>query len=79
MRHYLLTYSLTAGKLVGFEEFSDARRASAAYVAAEQQNNGDEDFEIVLVGADSTEALKTTHGHYFDEGTESTSPYLAGV
>jgi hypothetical protein len=80
MKHFLLTYSLTAGKVIDLREFDDASVASAAYGEAERKNAGDSDFEIVLVGADSQETLRTTHGHYFDDaGTESTSPYLAGV
>jgi hypothetical protein len=37
------------------------------------------DCEIVLVGADSLEMLRTTHAHYFGDQMESTSPHLAGV
>ncbi len=80
MKHYLLTYSLTAGRVVELREFSDDAEASAAYVDAEKLSGRDDDLEIVLIGADSGQTLRKTHGHYFDdEGTESTSPYLAGV
>jgi hypothetical protein len=34
----------------------------------------------VLVGADSNETIKRTHGQYFaDEADATASPYLAGV
>lgn len=79
MLHFLLTYSLTKGHLVDVKEFRNGAAASRAYVDAERKNVGNDNVEIVLVGADSLEALKTTHGHYFDEGAESTSPYLTGV
>ncbi|MEY2441862.1 MAG: hypothetical protein QOJ46_1288, partial [bacterium] len=37
-------------------------------------------YEIVLVGADSIETIKRTHGQYFaGEANAHASPYLAGV
>ena len=35
---------------------------------------------IVLVGADSIDTIKRTHGQYFEDGDQAhASPYLAGV
>jgi hypothetical protein len=80
MKHFLLTYSLTEGRLISLQEFSESAVAGRAYVEAEKVNERNPDREIVLVGADSIDALKTTHAHYFgDDVAESTSPYLAGV
>jgi hypothetical protein len=79
MIHFLLTYSLTKGELVDVQQFRDGAIAARAYVDAEKARVGDDDYEIVLVGADSLDALKTTHGHYFSGTTGSTSPYLSGV
>jgi hypothetical protein len=61
MLHFLLTYSLTEGRLVDLKEFEDSAVAGRAYVEAEKRNRRGDDTEIVLVGADSIEALKTTH------------------
>ena len=79
MIHFLLTYSLTKSKLVELKEFKDSAAASRAYVEAERANAHNDNCEIVLVGADSLETLRTTHAHYFDDQQESTSPHLAGV
>jgi hypothetical protein len=51
------------------------------YAKRERENRGNRDLEIVLVGADSLETLKTTHGHYFNGESRaiSTSPFLVGV
>ena len=46
----------------------------------ERKYAGQGNFEIVLVGADSIETIKRTHGQYFaDNGDAQASPYLAGV
>jgi hypothetical protein len=49
-----------------------------AYEAMEDRYKDDRHMEIVLVGADSIETIKITHGNYFD-AVPSASPYLAGV
>lgn len=80
MIHFLLTYSLDESKIIDMKEFRDGAVAARSYVEAEKRNKRDSGFEIVLVGADSLEALHTTHGHYFDDSDDaSRSPYLAGV
>jgi hypothetical protein len=79
MIHFLLTYSLTDGKIVDLQRFTDGAAAGRAYVEAERRHLCDEDYEIVLLGADSLDALRTTHSHYFDADTGPASPYLAGV
>lgn len=78
--HFLLVYDLNAGHLVHQAEFQDAEKAAAEYAAMETKHRGDKDLEIVLVGADSLEAIQMTHGQYFDkQPDDSESPFLAGV
>lgn len=72
--HFLLVYSFDDRKLIHQDEFTDTRRAVAAYEAAESKyrHNGDVDkFEVVLVGADSIETVMRTHGHYFADADEA--------
>lgn len=72
--HFLLVYSFDDGKLIHQDEFTDTRRAVAAYEDAESKyrHNGDVDkFEVVLVGADSIETVMRTHGHYFADADEA--------
>lgn len=78
--HFLLVYDHGRQRLLEQKAFTDALKAAAAYAAAEKQHRNDRDLEIVLVGADSIETIKQTHGHYFMETlTEAGSRYLAGV
>lgn len=78
LTHFLLVYDRARGRLVLERPFRDAKEAAAAYAQCELDYRGDENIEIVLVGADSRETLQLTHGNYFN-GTPSASPFLAGV
>ena len=78
--HYLLIYNIDLGRLVETKEFKDAAAAAAEYAALERAYAGQGSFEIVLVGADSIETIKRTHGQYFaDVAGAVASPFLAGV
>lgn len=78
--HFLLIYDLNRGHLIHTAEFTDAVLAGAEYARMEAQHRGDNDLEIVLVGADSLETIQMTHGHYFDgKDPASASQYLTGV
>lgn len=59
-----------------FGEDSDA--AVAAYAAKEQEYEGRNLMEIVLIGSDSLETVKLTQTNYFD-GSVVISKYLAGI
>jgi hypothetical protein len=69
LNHFLVVFNLREEALVDFSEFgSDVDRATEAYAEKEREyrNRGDrDDFEIVLVGADSRETLEVTHSRYF--------------
>lgn len=78
--HFLLIYNIDLGRLVDLREFADADKAVTAYVELEREYAGQGTFEIVLVGADTIETIKRTHGQYFDDVVDAkASPYLAGV
>ncbi len=70
LQHFLILYSLKNGQLVHIEEFGhDVRRATAAYTRLEgeyRDRPDHEDFEIVLVGADSLDTVHHTHSRYFE-------------
>ncbi len=78
LQHFLLVYDLKAQRLISQRDFEDGEEAATAYAALERDYQGQDDFEIVLVGADSIETIRRTHAHYFDY-TEAASPYLAGA
>lgn len=77
--HYLLIYNIDLGRLVKTEEFTDASKAASTYAELEREYAGKGSFEIVLVGADSIETIKRTHGQYFEDDVAHASPFLAGV
>jgi hypothetical protein len=78
--HYLLIYNIDLGRLVETQEFDDASAAATRYAELEREYAGRGTFEIVLVGADSIETIKRTHGQYFeDPASAEASPFLAGV
>ena len=80
IKHFLIVYDHEADKLVDVKEFgTDGAKALAAYSAKEKEY-GDRPSrtEIVLIGSDSFETVKLTHGNYFEE-TIWGSKYLAGI
>ncbi len=79
LHHFLIIYSVKDQELARLEEFgTDADTATARYAELEHQYRGSEDYEIVLIGADSIETIKTTHSHYFN-GKRAASPFLEAL
>jgi hypothetical protein len=80
--HFLLVYDRKAQKLVFEREYEDSAEAVKAYEETEEMYRDQHHMEIVLVGADSIETVKLTHGNYFEAGSGAepvASPYLTGV
>jgi hypothetical protein len=77
--HFLLVYDLRARRLIDVQEFTDPREATAAYGRAELEHLDDRDTEIVLIGSDSLDTVKQTHGHYFTADAEIVLPELAST
>lgn len=75
LHHFLILFSLKDGALIELKEFgTDVGQATDAYSELERRyrvRSDHEDFEIVLVGADSLETVKQTHSRYFDSERES--------
>ncbi len=71
LQHFLIVYSLKEARLLNLQEFGDdIESATDAYTAAEREyrDRADhDDFEIVLVGADSIDTVRVTHSRYFRE------------
>jgi hypothetical protein len=75
--HFLLIYDHRNQQLVHQQEFSDASEAAAEYGRMEAEHRNEPNLEIVLVGADSIETIKRTHGKYFDgAAVKGASPFL---
>ena len=70
MQHYLLIYNCRTGKIVRRRQFQASDTALAARFEAEREFRAELDIEIVVLGADSWEALRQTHSRYFDRVQE---------
>lgn len=68
LHQYLLIYNVATQRLIEALDFgSDMTKAVAAYAEYENRYRGNRDIEVVLIGSDSIETIKKTHGHYFGE------------
>lgn len=76
LTHFLLVHNGPKSTLERCEEFEDPELAIAAYAEAEDAYRGRTDIEVVLLGSDSIETLKQTHGHYFESASEPDLPVL---
>jgi hypothetical protein len=70
VQHYLVIYNRRAGKIVRRQWFQAPDTALAARFEAEREFLGEPDVEIVVLGADSWEALMQTHSRYFESVQE---------
>ncbi len=70
MQHYLLIYNRRAGKIIRHRRFQAPGTALAARFEAEGEFREEPDVEIVVLGADSWEALRQTHARYFERVQE---------
>lgn len=67
---FLIEYARSERRIVGIREFRDGQRPEADNARLELElrlNREGIDHEIVLLDAASEEALRRTHGRYFDE------------
>lgn len=66
MTYYLLVFNRRHGELVReIQEFADQRVAMAERLRLEIENKHNPDLEIVVLGAESREAMENTHSRYF--------------
>jgi hypothetical protein len=65
IKHFLVAFDPSTGK-VEVEQFgTDYDAAQAAYTVAEQENGIETKLDIVLLSADSLATIKQTHSSYF--------------
>lgn len=74
--YILLVYNLGSHTLQSHESFEDVGEAMDAYARTEIEYLG-RGYEVVLVGAESLEAVMITHGSYF--GTSTSAPARSGL
>lgn len=74
---FLIEYDRPRGEIVTFETFSDSEKRVAENTRLELEiglNRNNVDHEVVLLEADSEEALRRTHRRYFENLTELATP-----
>lgn len=62
---FLLVFDRASGDLVSIKQFDNEDLATSELSLEERKNAKNEHIEVVLIGSDSIETLKKTHGHYF--------------
>lgn len=68
LHQFLLIYNASTQKLIDAKDLgSDTERAVSEYADCERRYRGNDDIEVLLIGSDSIETIKKTHGHYFGE------------
>ena len=69
MKSYLLVFDRLRGVLLEEREFDDRSEALKARFAAEREGRPAH-IEIVVLNADSPEAIRRTHARYFQSASE---------
>lgn len=72
MRYFLVVYDQRAGRLLELDEFGAEERAEALRqrFAREALELDNPSIEVVVLGAESRNALRRTHGRYFQTAAE---------
>ena len=76
---FLIAFDHDARKQISFEEFSDTAQALRAYGEREEQYRGNPRVEVVLLGADSVDAIKVTHSNYFEDTVDALNSLRASL
>ena len=67
MKHFLIVYDRSRNKLLTLQEFSSSERRVAMdrRFELEMREREHPQVEVVVLNADSLDAIKRTHGRYF--------------
>jgi hypothetical protein len=74
---FLIEYDRSRGEIVTFNAFSDSERRVAEDARLEMEiglNRDEVDREVVILEAESEEALRRTHRRYFESLSELAGP-----
>lgn len=76
---FLIVYDHDARKQISLEEFRNTAQALKAYSEREEQFRGNPRMEVVLLGAESIDAIKVTHSNYFEDTADALDDLLASL
>ncbi len=68
---FLITFDHDARKQISLEEFRNTAQAVKAYGEREEEYRHNPRVEVVLLGADSIDAIKVTHSNYFEDTADA--------
>ena len=74
---FLITYDHDARKQISLEEFRNTAQALRAYSEHEEQYRDNPRVEVVLLGAESIDAIKVTHSNYFEDTADAFANLLS--
>lgn len=75
LNNWLIVYDWRAARFAGWSDLgADTAEAANTYASFERRYPYEEGYEVVLVGADSTETIKRTHAHYFGKDPNDFDP-----
>lgn len=77
IKQFLLVYDVANESLEVTEFGTDETAALDAYEAAEALHRNDDNFDVVLIGSDSIETIRTTHASYFGGAAERLDALLS--
>jgi tRNA nucleotidyltransferase (CCA-adding enzyme) len=76
---FLITFDHDARKQISLEEFRNTAQALEAYSEREEQYRDNPRVEVVLLGAESIDAIKVTHSNYFEDTADAIGSLLASL
>src|SRR5687767_1329432 len=75
LNNWLIIYDWRAARFVAWSDLgADTTMAAKAYASFERRHRFEDGYEVVLIGADSTETIKRTHAHYFGSDPNDFDP-----
>jgi hypothetical protein len=75
LNNWLIVYDWRAARFAGWSDLgADTAAAAMRYASFETQYSYDDGYEVVLIGADSTDTIKRTHSHYFGKDPNDFDP-----
>lgn len=66
MKHFLVIYNRSEGRIVRRRAYRGAPDALRARFSAEREFKGQPDIEVVVLGGESWRSVQRTHARYFN-------------
>ena len=76
---FLIAFDHDARKQISLEEFRSTAQALKAYSEREEQYRDNPRVEVVLLGAESIDAIKVTHSNCFDDTADALGNLLVSL